>query len=210
VAIIQWCLQSIEEAEKADPQTRELVRKALIQANAMSHLVTDMLHVFRLEKRRESSQSYQPVDLGKVLEQALAQVQALAANKKIKIARGPQETMRPVLADEGYLRQAVINLIDNAIKYSEAGDVVTVSLEEKAGKAEFSVKDQGIGISDAEQQRLFTEFFRGAEAQEHAHEGTGLGLVLVKHIVEEFGGEIKVKSEAGKGSTFTVVLPLAR
>jgi two-component system sensor histidine kinase SenX3 len=75
---------------------------------------------------------------------------------------------------------------------------------------ELSVTDHGIGMSEADQQRLFTEFFRGDEAKQVAHEGTGLGLVLVKHITEEFGGEVRVKSELHKGSTFTLRLPTSK
>ena len=110
--------------------------------------------------------------------------------------------------DEAYFRQAVINLIDNAIKYSPEGGKVVVTAETKGKSMELSVQDEGIGMTDADQMKLFTEFFRSEEAKQVSHEGTGLGLVLVKQIIEELGGEIHVKSQLHKGSTFMIKLPL--
>jgi signal transduction histidine kinase len=211
VAITQWCLQSILEMPSVDAKAKEMVRKSLTQANAMSQLITDMLHVFRLQDRQGKAQTYLPVDLNALIEQVITQNEVQAHNRKVHLVRGPIEVLPPVLADQGYLRQAIINLVDNAIKYSPDGGTVTVNAGVTRDHfVEITVQDEGIGIPETEQSRLFTEFFRGEEARVVSHEGTGLGLVLVRNIVEEFGGEVSLESEFHKGSTFTVRLPVAR
>jgi signal transduction histidine kinase len=212
VAIIQWCLQSILEEDKIDQTSRKLIVKALNQANGMSVLITDMLHIFRLANRRGKNAvtTYAPVDVNKVLVEALDQCQEAANRHSVHLVRGAMEVLPSVMGEEAYLRQAVINLVDNAIKYSPEGSKVTVTTSlREGGWIEMAVKDEGIGISDTEQGQLFREFFRGSEAQETTSEGTGLGLVLVKHIVEEMGGEIVVQSRLHHGSTFILRLPSA-
>jgi signal transduction histidine kinase len=208
VAIVQWCLQSIlEETKGVDPKLVTNVRRALGQADAMSALITDMLHVFRLQDASRRNE-FIGVDVNELLSQVLLQYEPIAHNRKVHLTRGPQEQLPLVLADPSYLKQAFVNLVDNAIKYSLEGGSVTVSAEEaKHGWVQITVTDCGIGIPEAEQEQLFTEFFRGVEAREVAHEGTGLGLVLIRAIITEFGGEVEVKSKVHKGTTFTVRLP---
>jgi len=211
VAIIQWCLQSVMESTDIDPKNREMVWKALNQANAMSQLITDMLHVFRLVNRHGKSQTYTAVDVNAVIEQVLQQYDLAAHQRQVHLVRGPIEVLPPVYAEESFLRQALINLVDNAIKYSQVNGTVTVSSRlAKDGFVEVEVEDQGIGISEPEKLLLFSEFFRGEEARIHTADGTGLGLVLVKHIIEEFSGEVVVKSRVHRGSSFTVRLPSAK
>lgn len=210
VAIIQWCLQSILEEGHTEGKDQEMVRKALIQANAMGQLVTDMLHVFRLQDAERRGQSLTVTELNGIIDEVLLQYETVASRREMHLVRGPREADIKVMADPPYLKQALINLVDNALKYSKPGGTVTVSLVTEKETAVLAVTDQGIGISDLDQHRLFTEFFRTQEAQAMTHEGTGLGLVLVKHVMESFGGEIVVKSVLGKGSTFSLRLPLVK
>ena len=208
LAIIQWCLQSVIESESTDPKTQELVHKALSQTSAMSQLITDMLHVFRLENRALQSQDYTYVDVNEVLDQVIVQYELMAHQHKVHILRSARERVPNVFVDAGYLKQALVNLLDNAIKYSRSGGKVTIMVSEaKDHFVEVAVHDEGIGIAEADQEQLFKEFFRSVEARQVAHEGTGLGLVLVRHIVEEFGGEVKVESQVHHGSTFIIRLP---
>lgn len=209
LAIVQWCLQSTIESESLDHQDKELVLKALGQANAMSRLITDMLHVFRLvNKKGGQVQTYESVDLNQLVAEAVIQSEIEAHKHDAHVVKGPLEILPPVFADPVYLREAVMNLLDNAIKYSPPGGTINIYCRLASDNfVELSVQDQGIGIPQADQRHLFHEFFRGEEAQSIAHEGTGLGLVLVKHIIEEFGGEIVVKSELHQGSTFIIRLP---
>jgi two-component system phosphate regulon sensor histidine kinase PhoR len=208
LAIIQWCLQVLLESEGMANKDRELVQKALTQANSMSHLIADMLNVFRLSSRKNRNSSFVPVSVNKIIDDVLTQYELIAHNQKVHLVRGPIENDLRVLADETYLRQAVVNLVDNAIKYSPDGGKVNIEAKNNPPNLlEILVTDQGIGIGGIELNKIFREFFRGEQAQQITSNGTGLGLVLVKQIIEEFGGKIEVKSELGKGSTFKLILP---
>jgi signal transduction histidine kinase len=209
VAIVQWCLQSVLENKELDAQTKKLSERALTQADAMSQLLGDMLRVFRLMHKGGESQVLVPVNMNKLLDEVLQQYEPVAVKQGVRVQVGPLEQLPNVLADEAFLKQAVINILDNAIKYSPSGGTVefTAAVHEKM--IQITVTDHGIGIPDAEQGRLFTEFFRGELAKEKTDNGTGLGLVLVKHILEALGGGISVSSTVGKGSTFTLRIPVA-
>jgi len=211
VAIMQWCLQTILESGAIDAKSRDLVLKTVNQAGIMNQLITDMLHVFRLTYRQEEkAQYYSFVDINATLVEVFAQYEVVAHQRHVHLVKGPSEVLPPVYVEESFLKQAMINLVDNAIKYSDSGDEVTVSTHlAKDNFAEIIVEDQGIGIPEAEQSQLFKEFFRGEEAQARTYEGTGLGLVLVKHVAEEFGGSIVVHSTLHKGSRFILRLPTA-
>jgi len=118
---------------------------------------------------------------------------------------------RPLVeADPDQMGQLWTNLISNAVKYTPAGGQVTVTLEEKDGWAVGTVEDTGIGIASEDQARIFEEFYRTPQAKEFAYRGTGLGLPLVKRIVEGHGGTIEVESALGQGSRFIFRLPVAR
>lgn len=209
VAIVQWCLQSILEKKDLDPDTKKLVGRALGQADGMSQLLGDMLRVFRIVHKSNQVQNLVPINFNKLLESALKQEELAAQQHQVRVQLGPIEQLPLVLADETYLKQAVINIVDNAIKYSPDGGSVEISAEVKKGFIELTVQDHGIGIPEAEQGRLFTEFFRGELAKEKTDNGTGLGLVLVKHIVESLGGSVSFVSQAGRGSAFTLRIPPA-
>jgi len=207
VAIIQWCLQSLtEEANSLKPEDADLVRKALLQANAMSQLIGDMLHVFRLDASERTLVRVKPTP---IIEAVIQQYEPMAHKKQVHLVRGVIEDLPEFLGEEQYFKQAVINLVDNAIKYSHEQGRVDVSAELVGREIKITVSDQGIGMTPADQEQLFHEFYRSAEARKIAHEGTGLGLVLVKHIIEEFGGNVEVKTASGKGTTFTLSLPVA-
>jgi len=104
-------------------------------------------------------------------------------------------------------RQAILNLLDNAIKYSPAGKTVRVFLRRNAGQVEIGVQDEGIGIEKKYHARLFERFYRVDKARSREMGGTGLGLSIVKHIVLLHGGRVTVESEPDQGSTFTIILP---
>jgi signal transduction histidine kinase len=114
----------------------------------------------------------------------------------------------PVLGDREMLQRVVINLTDNAVKFTPDGGHVSVALSTSPGQAVLEVADTGIGVPANEQQRLFDRFFRSSLAQHHAIPGSGLGLSIAHKIVEQHGGSLEVRSEPGKGSTFRVLLPV--
>ena len=112
-----------------------------------------------------------------------------------------------VRADPDAVRQALLNLLDNALKYSPAAKDVTVRLTSEGGEAAIAVRDQGMGIGEEDRERIFEAFFRSRRAVEHDPTGVGLGLRIVRHIMDAHGGRVEVESEPGRGSTFRLVFP---
>lgn len=110
--------------------------------------------------------------------------------------------------DEGKIRQVIMNFTDNAIYYSHENTTINVSLEIKKDRVVFMVKDTGIGVPKAEQDRLFDKFFRATNARTARPDGTGVGLFLAKKVIDAHGGELIFKSIEGKGSTFGFSLPI--
>ena len=208
VAIIQWCLQSALERGELSVKDGELIRKAALQADSMGALITDMLHVLRLEDHQRQS-GFERVMIAPLIQGIYTQYAVPASERGISLVVEPITTKLAVLADPTFLKQAIINLVDNAIKYTKPNGSVSITATATAEMVKIMVVDEGIGIGEAEQAQLFREFFRGQEAKTVAHEGTGLGLVLVKHITESFHGHVEVASQLGKGSEFSLVLPSA-
>ena len=115
-----------------------------------------------------------------------------------------------ITCDPDLVEQAIVNLLDNAIKYSEIGKKVTIEVGTKDQEAFVKIGDEGIGIAKAHLPRLFERFYRVDKARSRDSGGTGLGLAIVKHIAQAHGGRIEVDSELGKGSIFTLFLPIER
>jgi len=131
-------------------------------------------------------------------------VEPKAREKDIRFSvRGARVTVR---GDPRAMAQVLINLLDNAVKYSRSGGSVRVNVSQKDGFAFVDIVDNGIGIPEDELPHLFTKFFRASNAR--AERGTGLGLVMVKNLVEAQGGKIFVTTKEGEGSTFTFTIPL--
>ncbi len=111
-------------------------------------------------------------------------------------------------ADSEALGRAVWNLLDNAVKYSPDRQRVWVHVSQADGLVVITVRDQGIGIPPAQRDAIFRKFVRGTSSDGRGAKGTGIGLAMVKHIVEAHSGEVRVESEVGQGSTFTILLPV--
>ncbi len=151
------------------------------------------------------------VSIPALIKEAIDVMQPQARAKEIALQEVPTPLFFQVFADKDMIYQATLNLISNAIKYTPNGGKVTISVDvdEHDRLVSVAVQDTGVGISPEAQTHLFQKFYRVAEHKKMA-KGTGLGLNLVKQIVETVhGGKVSVKSEAGKGSTFTFSLPLA-
>lgn len=184
------------------------------QTNQLYAIIDDLLCLSRIEKLSENEE----VDLSlgnlrQVLEEAVQTCQMKASEKNVRISLNcPAKLQANVNAT--LLEQAVVNLVVNAIKYSEAGSEVIIAAEEKTQddgtkRVVISVEDFGIGIAKKHLPRLFERFYRSDKARSRKLGGTGLGLSIVKHIVQIHGGEVAVKSQEGQGSTFFISLPAA-
>lgn len=182
----------------------EIIHK---ESNRLEMLIQDLLELSRIE--REGFQvDAQPTEMDALIETAAERIQGRLEEKNISL----KLELQPVLVqgDANRLIQVMINLLINAITYSGAGTAITVRLFEKDGEAVTEVEDQGIGIAASELPRLFERFYRVDRARSRNQGGTGLGLSIVKHLIEAHHGKVEVRSEVGKGTTFTVYLPLAR
>lgn len=182
----------------------EIIHK---ESNRLEMLIQDLLELSRIE--REGFQvDAQPTEMDALIETAAERIQGRLEEKNISL----KLELQPVLVqgDANRLIQVMINLLINAITYSGAGTAITVRLFEKDGEAVTEVEDQGIGIAASELPRLFERFYRVDRARSRNQGGTGLGLSIVKHLIEAHHGKVEVRSEVGKGTTFTIYLPLAR
>ena len=188
------------------PDQREFVGYALEAAEKMVYMSGDMLNVSRLNSGRFMIQR-QTIDLAKAIQQEIHQLMPSAERKGLKLTT--ELPSQPVLAsvDESKTRQVIMNFIDNALYYTQAGGV-HVKLEAQAGHVRFTVTDTGIGVPPEEQSKLFAKFFRAGNAKDIRPDGTGLGLYLAKRVIEDQGGTIIFASEVGKGSTFGFDLPI--
>ena len=179
----------------------------LEEIDRMTRIVDELLFLSRVDMG-EVKMERLPVKLESLLEDIQRQASLLGQERNVQVSFG-LVTPAVVLGDELRLRELFLNLVDNAVKYSKPGGEVEVSLETEPGRARVTIIDHGIGISSEDQGRIFGRFYRTDEARAHTKKGTGLGLAICAWIVESHHGHISVQSEVGKGSTFTVTLPLA-
>jgi two-component system sensor histidine kinase SenX3 len=175
------------------------------EAKRLSDLVQEIINLSRIQDE-DPLKNATPILLSDLILQAIDESRLTAESREIKIdfIKNSDST---ILGEESQLEMAISNLIENAINYSPNKTNVVVSLNNIDGLAEIKVKDQGIGISDENIERIFERFYRVDPARSRATGGTGLGLSIVKHIITNHGGDISVWSEEGEGSTFTLRLP---
>lgn len=177
------------------------------QAGRLNAIIDDLLTLSRLEQKQGHVMT-EDTQIADVLDNAVYLCQLQATEKNITVETTcPEELKLPINAP--LLEQALVNLIINAIKYSEPDKRVTVTAEKQAEEILISVKDEGFGIEHKHLERLFERFYRVDTARSRKLGGTGLGLSIVKHIVQAHEGSIRVESKPGSGSKFTLTLPSA-
>ncbi|MDZ4806535.1 MAG: ATP-binding protein [Candidatus Eisenbacteria bacterium] len=174
----------------------------------LSTLIEDLLELSRLESP-ETRLQVQPVAMETAAQRALDLLEGAADNQNVTLQNNVPNGLPLVIADAGSLEQILVNLLDNAIKYTPPGGQVTLSAVRKDGRIRVTVVDTGIGIPAGDLPRLFERFFRVDRGRSREQGGTGLGLAIVKHLVHLQGGELGVESEPGRGSTFWFTLRIA-
>ena len=186
---------------------REALRHILSETEKMSVLIENLLELARADSGREFLKP-RPVELGTMLQECVQEWKAPAALAGHEVSLDIREAGRVcVMADEPALRRVFSILLDNAVKYTPAPGSIHVSLEQREQSAVVSVSDNGIGISAAEQPRIFERFYRVDKARGRAVGGSGLGLAIALWIVERHGGSISVNSATNQGSRFSVSMP---
>jgi len=177
-------------------------------AERLTSLINDILTLSYLESKTAILE-LNTLDVSGTTNKACMLLADNAANKKINLLNEVGTGIARVMADQGRLEQVMVNLIDNAIKYTPEGGNIRIFAEQSADSVKLSVEDSGIGIPPKDKSRIFERFYRVDAARSRDQGGTGLGLSIAKHIMQLHGGEITVTSTPGKGSTFTCTLRIA-
>ena len=178
-------------------------------SDRLTALADDLLTLSSLEPDTYSAE-HVDVDLAEVIFTAASTLQVVLAGRQLELTLDAPHDPVTVNGDARHLERMVLNLLTNAVKFTEDGGWVRCLLTRRDGTARLEVSDNGIGIPEAEQRELFTRFFRASTAQQHAIQGSGLGLAIVQSIAQGHGGRVSVRSTEMHGATFIVELPIAR
>lgn len=208
ITAIRGFAEALIEDDTIDHAIQQrFMRKIHGQSIRLSALVSDLLALSRLESNDEAYNTQ--VDLQRVVQRVCANLQAVAQTQQVTLELQTKDGPVTLLGDDNALGQMATNLIDNAIKYTAAEGTVTVALTVTEGLAVLAVKDNGLGIDESDQERIFERFYRVDKARSQSLGGTGLGLAIVKHIVQSHKGRLQLKSKLNQGSTFTITIPLS-
>ena len=186
---------------------KTVLESNLEEIDRMTRIVDELLFLSRADMGEVKMEAL-PIALQALVEDVHRQAKLLGHDRDIEVVLG---TVMPVVVhgDDLRLRELLLNLVENAMKYSHAGGKVEIALLKDGREARLSITDHGIGIAPADHQKIFQRFFRTDVARTHTKKGTGLGLAICAWIADLHKGRVEVQSDLGQGSTFTVVLPLA-
>lgn len=192
------------DAGPINDQQKKLLTQSFFSSQRMVYIIADLLNVSRL-RTGKFIMDKRPVNLAEVVEQELQQLQDTAASRNLTLDYKKPKKFPEVMLDETKTRQIIMNFVDNAIYYTQAGGHIDVKLIDKPHSIELRVVDNGIGVPRSEQSHLFTKFYRAGNARKARPDGTGLGLFMAKKVIVAQGGVIIFDSKEGKGSTFGFV-----
>ena len=171
--------------------------------------MNDLLDISRLESGKLTV-ALQPTSLGKLTQSSIDDLGALIRDKGLRLSVAGAEGAPMVMADPQLLRQAIMNLTSNALKYTPSGGDISIRIDRESSRtARWTITDSGIGIPKTALGRLFEKFYRADNVHTVETEGTGLGLYLVRLILERLAGEVWCESEEGRGSAFIFTLPIS-
>ena len=205
VGAISLLAEALESSADDEEAVRRFAKRMHKESGRLAALVQDIIELSRLQGASVSLEGA-PVDINTVITEAVDRSQLPAESKNIRIVVGDR-VEATVFGDRDLLVTALRNLIDNAIRYSPENTRVGVGVRSKEGLIAVSVTDQGEGLAQEDQERVFERFYRVDAARSRHTGGTGLGLSIVKHVASNHGGEVTVWSRPGQGSTFTLRLP---
>ena len=210
IASVRLMAEGLERGTVSDPGKQQQYFGFIVQeCRRLSALIENVLDFARIEQGRKEYE-FEPADLPRVVYQAAGVMKPPANEKRIelRVVLNEAEFAEPAVLDARAIQQALINLIDNAIKHSPAGSTVEIGVTRTAEGIQLWVEDQGAGIPRVEHPKIFERFYRSGSELRRETQGVGIGLSIVKHIVEAHGGTVTVQSEVGAGSRFTLEIPL--
>ncbi len=200
---LQGFLETLLEGAIDDPRVnRVFIGKALSQSRRLNALLGDLIEISRIESG-DMKMSFRYFPIAPFLQQIIAEMQAQTEQKRIRLMLESADQELEAFGDKERLKQVMVNLIDNAIKYNIPDGAIDISFAKTdSNRVRISVKDTGIGIPENDLPRIFERFYRVDRERSRDAGGTGLGLAIVKHIVEAHGGSVAVSSVPGEGSSF--------
>lgn len=209
LSAIKWFTEMLisEDAGKLTAEQRKFLEQVYASNERMIELVNSLLNVSRIEQGRITIEPT-PTDLPKLVEEILIELKPKIDVKRLRVAQSSHSRLPKILVDSKLIRQVYANLLSNSVKYTRDGGEITILISKKGDEILSQIHDDGYGIPKDQQERVFTKFFRGDNILKVSAEGTGLGLYIVKSVVESSGGKIWFTSEEGKGTTFWFTLPI--
>jgi two-component system sensor histidine kinase SenX3 len=199
--------EALESASDEPEQVRRFAKRLTIESERLARITQEIIQLSRLQAADALSKP-SLIDIDDVVALAIDQNRVAADARGIQLVTA-KKSHAEVYGDEALLVVALHNLIANAIQYSPDGSRVGVGVHEADGVVEIAVTDQGVGIPEDERDRVFERFYRSDPARSRNTGGSGLGLAIVKHVAQNHGGDVRVWSQPGNGSTFTIRLPEA-
>jgi len=197
------------DAGKVTNDQKHLLEEAFISSERMVRLIGDFLNVSRLQTGKFMVDKH-PLSLAKIVAQEIEGLGPNANARGLKFIYNEPKNIPLMQLDENKIQQVIMNFSDNAIYYSKENSTIKINLQIVGDFVEFTVKDTGIGVPQAEQDQLFNKFFRATNARKQRPDGTGVGLFLAKKVIDAHDGKIIFQSMEGKGSTFGFRLPLPK
>ncbi|CAN5144528.1 ATP-binding protein [soil metagenome] len=199
--------EALVSASDEPEQVKRFAKRLTKESERLARITQEIIELSRLQATDALAKA-ELVDVDSVIAQAIDQNRVLADSHKVQLVSGG-DAGAEVYGDETLLAVALHNLVSNAIQYSPKSTRVGIGVSDNDGVVEIAVTDQGVGIPDEDQDRVFERFFRTDPARSRNTGGSGLGLSIVKHVVQNHGGDVRVWSQPGHGSTFTIRLPKA-
>jgi signal transduction histidine kinase len=210
VATIYSCLDLVLGGFASREKEQQVLERAQRRATELLELVKDLLELTEARQAEVEVEEAEPIQLADVLHNVDELMRVEAENKDLFLSVDIDTDPPPVRAKPEHMKAVWTNLISNAIKYTEPGGIIVASLTHDSDHVIGVVRDTGIGIAAEDLPRVFEEFYRTANARAISPQGTGVGLAIVKRMIENYGGKIWLESELGQGSKFTFMLPRAR
>jgi len=207
LAHIRMFAETLEmERVRPEEKKREYYRTIVNESARLSQLINNILDFSKIESRKKEYY-FAGTDLSQLVLQAVEMIRFHLDRKDFKLELDLEPNLPAVEIDPEAVTQALVNLLDNAVKFSPEDKRIRIRLRQQSDKIILSVQDHGIGIPEPEQKKILEKFYRAGSSLVHNTKGSGLGLSLVKHIMEVHRGEVAVKSKPGEGSTFSLIFP---